>query len=230
MGKKVSYLPKDFGREQSRRQGNRPKRRSILIVCEGERTEPNYFEAFRRRLLGGEGDRVFVAGVGDNTVGLVEKAREIVEKRLRGDAPPFYHVWIVFDKDEFPDDRFDRAVQMIQTEDAGFKANARPHWHAAWSNEAFELWYLLHFQDTLGGPIGRNDLCRMLSDRFRSDLGVAEGYQKNSVGVFALLESRMTDAIVRARRAFSLCEGRPPHASNPATRMFELVEQLRAYM
>lgn len=226
---KASYLPKGFDREQSRRQGNRPKRRSILIVCEGEKTEPNYFEAFRRKLLGGEGDRVVVVGAGGNTLDLVERAKRIVEARLRGDEPPFYHVWIVFDKDDFPDDRFDLAVQSIEQEDARFKANERPHWHAAWSNEAFELWYLLHFQETLGGPIGRDDLCRMLTDRFRSELGVEGGYRKNDPRVFSLLEPRISEAIRRGRRAFLLCEGRAPHACNPATRVFELVEQLRAY-
>lgn len=60
--KAPSYLPIGFDRERSRRQGNRPKRRNILIVCEGEKTEPNYFEAFRKRLVGGEGDRIIVKG------------------------------------------------------------------------------------------------------------------------------------------------------------------------
>ena len=30
--------------------GQRPKRRFFLIVCEGEKTEPNYFEAIRLKL------------------------------------------------------------------------------------------------------------------------------------------------------------------------------------
>lgn len=228
--KSVSYLPAGFDKEQSRRQGNRPKRRNILIVCEGEKTEPHYFEAFRKVLVGGEGDRIEVVGTGENTIGLVEAARKIVETRRRSDEPPFYYVWIVFDKDEFPDARFDEAVQAVQQEDAKFKANVSPHWCAAWSNEAFELWYLLHFQETLGGPVGRADLCRMLTDRFRSDLNVEEGYLKNDRRVFALLRSRMPEAIRRGERAFKLCAGKPPHACNPATHVFELVKQLQAYL
>ncbi len=225
----ISYLPAGFEREQSRRQGNRPKRRNILIVCEGEKTEPNYFESFRRKLVGGEGDRVCVVGLGDNTLSLVEKAKEIVEERRRSDQPPFYHVWVVFDKDEFPDEHFDNSVYSIEQEDAKFKAGVAPHWHAAWSNEAFELWYLLHFQETLGGPVGRGDLCKILADRFKSDLGIEEGYYKNDPRVFNLLEPRMSDALRRSERAFSRCRHLPPHACNPATRVFELVKQLRAY-
>lgn len=225
----VSYLPMGFDREQSRRQGNRPKRRNILIVCEGEKTEPNYFEAFRRKLVGGEGDRVCVIGIGDNTLSLVDKAKEIVEERRRGDQPPFYHVWVVFDKDDFPDEHFDNSVFAIQQEDAKFKSGVFPHWHAAWSNEAFELWYLLHFQETLGGPVGRKDLCERLSGYFRSEYGIKDGYHKNDPRVFDLLEPRMADALCRGKRAFLSCTGKPPHACNPATRVFELVNQLRAY-
>lgn len=225
----TSYLPAGFTLEQSRRQGNRPKRRNILIVCEGEKTEPNYFEAFRRKLVGGEGDRVCVVGAGDNTLSLVDKAKELVENRRRSDQPPFYHVWVVFDKDEFPDDRFDNSVLLIRQEDAGFKAGVSPHWHAAWSNESFELWYLLHFRDVSGGPLGRDELCRMLTDHFREELGIADGYRKNDAGVFSRLESRMPDAIRRGERALQSFADKPPHACNPATRVFELVRHLLAY-
>ena len=95
----ISYLPSGMEREQSRRQGRRPKRRSILIVCEGESTEPNYFRAFCRKLVGGEGDRVEVVGVGDNTLHLVEEAKKIVERRRHGEGAPFYYVWVVFRSD-----------------------------------------------------------------------------------------------------------------------------------
>lgn len=228
--RKVSYLPAGFDREQSRRQGNRPKRRNILIVCEGEKTEPNYFRSFCKRLVGGEGDRVEVVGVGDNTLSLVEAAKRIVEDRRQGDKPPFYYVWVVFDKDEFPDSRFDNAVASIAEEDAKFKSGVHPHWYAAWSNEAFELWYLLHFKEALGGPIGRNELCRMLSGHFRNELGEADGYRKNDSRMFMLLESRMSMALRRGKRAFDAWKGKAPHECNPATRVFELVNQLQAYL
>lgn len=228
--KAPSYLPVGFDRERSRRQGNRPKRRNILIVCEGEKTEPNYFEAFRKRLVGGEGDRIIVKGAGVNTLNLIETAQKIIDERRRSDNPPFYDVWIVFDKDDFPDQHFDETVRAIQTEDAKFKAGHSPHWHSAWSNEAFELWYLLHFQEMLGGPIGREQLCRLLSEKFHNDLGLAQGYRKNDPQLFSLLETRMPQALLRAKRAFQSCANKPPHACNPATCVFQLVKQLEAYL
>lgn len=225
----VSYLPAGADVEQSRRQGNRPKRRNILIVCEGEKTEPNYFESFRRKLVGGEGDHVEVVGFGDNTLNLVSRAKELVEARRRSDEPPFYYVWVVFDKDDFPDANFNNAVNAIAQEDAKFKANHSPHWLAAWSNEAFELWYLLHFREALGGPVKRDALCTMLTEHFRNELHVTEGYCKNDPRVFDLLRSRMDVAIARGERAFRSWTGRPPHVCNPATRVYELVRQLQAY-
>lgn len=227
---KTSFLPKDFIVEATRRQGNRPKRRNILIVCEGEKTEPGYFESFRRQLVGGQGDRVFVVGMGDNTLSLVEKAKELVEERAQSDAPPFYYVWIVFDKDDFPDERFDNAINAIEKEDLKFKSGIHPHWKAAWSNEAFELWYLLHFQEMLGGPIARGDLYKMLSNYFKNELGISDGYHKNAPNIFNLLRERMPLAINRGERASLACKDRLPHACNPATRVFELVKQLLAYM
>jgi len=53
---KAGQLPQqllaEFSGEKIKRLfGNRPRRRYYLIVCEGEKTEPNYFEAIRKILL-----------------------------------------------------------------------------------------------------------------------------------------------------------------------------------
>lgn len=223
-----SFLPEGFDRERSRRQGHRPKRRNILIICEGEKTEPSYFEAFRKCLVGGEGDRVVVRGLGMNTLNLIEEAQRLIDERNRSDDPPFYEVWIVFDKDDFPNDRFDATVQAIINADTKTKAGKLPHWYSAWSNEAFELWYLLHFQEMQGGAMGRDQLCALLTKKFQTELGVTE-YRKNDPRNFELLESRMEGALRRAERALLACATKPPHACNPATRVFELVKRLNAY-
>ena len=53
----------------NRRINNRDLRKEFLIVCEGERTEPHYFEAFR------VAKEVYdVVGEGDNTINLVRRA------------------------------------------------------------------------------------------------------------------------------------------------------------
>ncbi|MGH7862625.1 MAG: RloB family protein, partial [Candidatus Dormibacteraceae bacterium] len=95
----------------------------ILIVCEGTKTEPNYFRGFR--VLSAE-----IIGEGYNTVSLVERARE-----LRDADGPYDQVWCVFDHDSYSPGDFNAAVG--NAESAGIRV--------AYSNEAFELWYCLHF-------------------------------------------------------------------------------------
>ena len=96
----------------------------ILIVCEGERTEPNYFDQFEVTNI-----TIDPRGIGDNTIRLVKYA---INESKRND---YDQVWCVFDKDSFPKDNFNNAVQLAQNNDFGI----------AYSNESFELWYILHF-------------------------------------------------------------------------------------
>lgn len=208
--------------------GRRPKGRYYLIVCEGTKTEPNYFESIRSHLSGGEGDKVVIVGSQSNTLGLVERAKVEIAARNESDNPPFYHVWLVFDKDSFPDDDFDNTITLAEQENAKFGVKGDvlyPHWQVAWSNEAFELWYLFHFQDNIGGGISRERFKEMLSKH----LGVS--YRKNASDMFEILLPRMTVAIERAERAFKRwSEEEPFHDRNPATAVYKLVRELMAYI
>ncbi len=78
-----------------RQQGTRNIKQSFLIICEGERTEPDYFKAFRMTSA-----TVKAVGQGLNTLSLVNKAISIREadkknKRL------YDQCWVVFDKCTF---------------------------------------------------------------------------------------------------------------------------------
>ncbi len=100
---------------------------SFLIICEGKKTEPNYFQSFRIPTLSVE---LFeVIGLGDNTLSLVERAKEYIE------CNRYSYIWCVFDRDSFPSGQFNAAITSAYNNGM----------HVAYSNEAFELWYLLHF-------------------------------------------------------------------------------------
>ncbi len=126
---------KRFAQQQQRARKVKKLVSYFLIVCEGSKTEPNYFKSFPKE-IGGVVYEVKIGGDGGiNTLGVVEKAIE-----LRDNSSQQYdRVWAVFDKDNFPPNRFNSAIQKA-------KAN---NIHCAWSNEAFELWYLLHFHDRI---------------------------------------------------------------------------------
>ena len=129
--------------------GQRPKRRYILIVCEGEETEPAYFDALRERLPREMVKRVTIQGTGVNTYKLFEEAEQCIAKQEKNGFPHFHEVWLVFDKDSFPDEHFNFTINEAH----------RRQWHCAWSNESFELWYLLHFK-RLTGAISRMEYIR----------------------------------------------------------------------
>lgn len=122
-------------KRQSQRREQKFIRCSILIVCEGTKTEPNYFEAFAEKQQGVIVYDIEVKGLGRGTKGVVEKAIELKNKNN------YDRVWAVFDKDEFPAKDFNEAILMGQNNGI----------EIAWSNEAFELWYLYHFQNVTTG-------------------------------------------------------------------------------
>jgi len=131
------------GRNHLRRRVNfRDIRSRFLIVCEGTQTEPNYFNRFRvpKRV-------VKVVGLGQSTSKLVS---ETIKLALRNRFK-FDQVWCVFDRDRYPAKNFCDAINLAK--DNGVKV--------AYSNEAFELWFVLHFQ-YLDTAQSRENLVRML--------------------------------------------------------------------
>jgi len=174
-------------------------RQRFLIVCEGEKTEPSYFRQFPL-----PPDSVIeVYGLGANTLGLVKQA-----VKLRRNAR-YAQVWCVFDRDSFPAENFNAALALAQEKDI----------HVAYSNEAFELWYVLHFE-YLNSGISRKDYILKLE----SNLG--HPYAKNSESIYKELYTRQAIAIQNARKLLAEYRPRDPVNDNPSTTVHLLVEQL----
>ena len=228
-----------MGRSSARPYGNRPPRRYFLIVCEGEETEPNYFSSIATQLPKDMVSRITVKGVGKNTLHLIEDAQAEIAKRRAAGLPDYYYVWLVFDRDEFPADHFNRTIEeanAINQRNAALPPKARrcEHWKCAWSNEAFELWYVLHFREQLGGAVSRTQYQKMLEDDIRLYTSEKDfAYKKNDPQMFARLKGRTPDAISRSERALDCqlkAKGMAYADMNPATRVHELVRSLMAYM
>ena len=186
----------------------RALRKRFLIVCEGEQTEPNYFRAFP---VPGQ---VKVVGTGLDTVRVVHAAEDLV-RRFKRQSTTFDEVWCVFDKDSFPDEAFNGAVARVRELDVPDGTR----WGAAWSNEAFELWYLLHFSFVV------SDLHRgAYIGRLQQVLG---GYRKNDPSLYDQLASRLPTAIGHAERLIATYDDHaPPATCRPCTRVVDLVKRL----
>ena len=183
----------------------------FLIVCEGEKTEPNYFKKFEGKF----GNVIFeidCEGKGYNTMKVVEEVIKIRDKNPN----KYNRVWAVFDKDSFPDNDFNSAIQMARKNNIA----------CAWSNEAFELWYLLHFQyrET---PMSRKDYKKKIENEINEKIS-GFVYTKNSTEMYDILQKygNQTQAIRNAEKLSQQYNNEKFAEHNPGTQVHKLVKQL----
>ena len=200
---------------KKRKENVREKLVRFLIVCEGTKTEPHYFEALIKNYISTVRE-VTIEGEGRATVALVDRTLEIKQELERKNAMSFDRVWVVFDKDDFDD--FNDAIK---------KAN-KLGFHSAWTNEAFELWYYLHFE-YLDTGIGRADYIKKLEEAFKEKLGDSHfEYKKGNPDIYSLLQQYGREDLAKrfAQQLRGLYTGTDYAAHKPCTMADKLVEEL----
>jgi hypothetical protein len=201
-----------------------PERPTILIVCEGKNTEPFYFKQFRLSSA-----TIKPIGEGYNTISLVKRAVELAEKK------PYDQIWCVFDADPKPDNpnqakNFNDAIKLANQQDFGI----------AYSNQAFEYWLILHFNDHQGGSMNRsdyNDKINQLLKPFNLTYD-GEGSKLITEEFFEVLDGidkntnkeRKQLAIERAKKNYDRFDHTNPSAEESSTTVFRLVEELLKYV
>lgn len=194
----------------SRRQGIREVKQSFLIVCEGEKTEPDYFKAFRMTAA-----TVKAVGKAMNTMTLVNKAisiREADKAKKR-----FYdQCWVVFDKDDFPAKDFNQAIQYAEKN--GFQV--------AYSNQAFEYWFLLHF-NLYQGPIHRSQYKNMLERLIGMPYSKTDG---SGAVMYNILLTRQKQAIKNSKTVLAEIAHGNPAEEESSTTVHKLVTELNKYL
>jgi hypothetical protein len=164
--------------------------KTILIVCEGQ-TEKLYFEAFP--VLGVRVDAINLEG--QSKLKMVESTQEIIAST----DVTYDETWCVFDMDvrkgevEYSD--FDNAIH--QAINLGYEV--------AYSNDAFELWFYLHFNYT-----DAENLRTFYYDELSKRFGL--NYQKDGkrydfcLKIYSLLNehehSSQANAVERAKSLF----------------------------
>ena len=193
-----------------------------LIVTEGTRTEPEYFGAIREIINRKNPNRIQleIVGAGDNTLALFDAARKLVRKNLNGYA----HVWIVYDTDDFPPERVDQTARLC--DECNEAPDSETKYHAIWSNQCIELWFLLHF-DYFQTDIHRNEYMSKINVYFKR-LGRGE-YTKSRGDMFEILRPKMQTAIRNAEKLDGRNENLQPSQSRPGTKVYELVKYLLPY-
>lgn len=194
----------------ARRQSTREVKQSFLIVCEGVRTEPDYFMAFRMTAA-----TVKATGQAMNTTSLVSKAisiRDADQKKKR----TYDQCWVVFDKDDFPAKDFNEAVVLAERN--GFKV--------AYSNQAFEYWFLLHF-NLYKGTLHRSNYPDMLSKLTGIPYSKTEAF---GAIMYNRLLHLQPQAIKNAAAVLSEISHGNPALEESSTTVHLLVEELSRYI
>lgn len=170
-------------------------RQRILIVCEGEETEKNYFEKFRVTSL-----RVKVLGIGLSNESLVDWAITYPQ-RLEYDQ-----VWCVFDKDDCSIAQYERAVRKARSNSM----------RVVFSNQSFELWFVLHIEDLTSATDKEtyiNKLTRFLGFK----------YDKSDPRLYDKFLPYIDTAILRADRLLDRYQPPRPWHNDPSTNVHNLV-------
>ena len=118
---------------------------------------------------------------------------------------------------------------MVQRANVLNQKNRDLQYHAAWSNECIEFWFMLHFAYYTSNN-HRSEYKKFLNEKFQK-LGI-EKYEKNMDNIFETLMNGENPklAIRYAKRIIKNGEGKTPVEIAPGTKVYELVEELAKYL
>ncbi|MGI5947160.1 MAG: RloB family protein [Lachnospiraceae bacterium] len=223
-------MPKKAGMEawkKKRRQEYLEKKEfRYYIFCEGQQTEPSYFEGFKRCIEDNPVYRDMVLIEIEPCQAETMRVIGMAEKYVKKNKIEKGQIWCVYDKDSFPANDFNGVVQRAEYLN---QRNPNVQYHAAWSNECIEFWFLLHFAYYTANN-HRTEYISFLNDKFR-ELGIGK-YQKNMKDIFDILIEKGNPklAVRYAKRIIKDGQGRMPTDIAPGTKVYELVEELVKYL
>lgn len=200
-----------------RKVGGRTAASVVLILSEGEKTEPLYFNALcREEEL--RSVRVKVVGVGVDPTQLVreaEKQRDALLKSLGKETE--IKVWCVFDSEGIG-----ASVKLAEA----IRYADEQKIELAVSNPAFELWYLLHLSPRSNSFSKAMQVIHALQPLLKAQK--IPPYTKTNPKMYEHLKKYQPEAI---QRAIALCIYDPTtspkeRCPNPSTGVYRLVQYL----
>lgn len=198
-----------------RSEPNRERYDKVLIVCEGSKTEPNYFqELIDHHEINTANVRVD-GSCGSAPISVVNHALQLYRKEKdKGDS--YDRVYCVMDRDAHPS--FDEALRSL--------AARKPVdvFYATVSIPCFEYWLLLHFFYTRAaftsvGSASMGDAALAALKTYWPEYGKGRG------GTFSHLQDQLEFAKANAKRGLE--DAQRSASDNPTTNVHELVEYLQ---
>ena len=218
--------------------------KTFIIFCEDGAVEPAYFELFKK-----EGIHISAFGNKKQHHAQVDYATEYLRKNDLLETNQFSQeilkidegaqVWCVFDRDKELNDNKDTAFN-----DSILNANLRGI-KTAWSNDDFELWILLHFEDIDYKNIDfehRTKYYERLTQILKKLLPDEKAFQNPNFSyydsmkskkkflqyTYQLMKGNIDKAIERANflEDYHSATTKPTHLHCPCTKVHHLVKEL----
>ena len=189
----------------------------VLIVCEGEKTEVNYFNEIKTYYELNSTNIKISGKCGSAPISVAQHAFELYREELKARRDPFDRVYCVFDQDSHTS--FAQAVIEIN------KQKPAGVFHAITSTPCFEYWFLLHFVHSQrpftgsGSQSPAEQLIGYLTSNHWKE------YRKGEKGIFKSLIQDLPQAKLRAAQiaAASTASG----TTNPLTNVHLMVDYLQ---
>lgn len=182
----------------------------IKIVCEGKKSEPNYFNRWLKS-KGYKLDNPAFKAKDHSPKGVAKEARQAYKEALKLKIPAEkIHVWAVFDKDEHSG--VPEAFNMLKNLPIGI----------AFSNICFEFWVLLHYERTTRQFRSCEKIVDFIVEYYDRDYAKASDH-------FTRLKDRSTIAIDNAKwleETHWQFDKRPLWERNPYTDIHKLILSL----
>lgn len=179
-------------RDLRRGKARRAVYQKVLIVCEGSKTEPLYFNEIKDAYEISTANIRISGDCGSDPLSVVNHGERLFveEKRLHPDDP-YDRVYCVFDKDSHAN--YLKAIEKIE--------NTKPSgvFYAIPSIPSFEYWFLLHFEYTTA-PFVRSGNKSAGDMVISSLLEYWPEYAKASGGTFSHLCEQLPSAMAYAAR------------------------------
>lgn len=203
--------------KQAYKKDARSKRKTYLIICEGENTEPNYFKSFPI-----VNAKIESFGLGMSKTSLVKNIHEIVQTKEKDTDR---EVWCVFDMDV----KYDNEVQQKNDFNQAIELAHSFGYKVAYSNDCFELWLVLHYQ-FVDSKLHRSQYYEILSKLWNCNYEKEGKKVSFSRGIYDRIEEDESASVIVAmknsKKLFDNQSELPYSDKNPCSTIYQLVCEL----
>lgn len=221
---KKTDLKKPWSRKPEKkpfRVEEKPRDKLFLIICEGKNTESCYFQSFPV-------SKAYVEsyGLGSSKTALVKSVLEVLKN---DEDAKRKEIWVVFDLDI----KSDQSGQLREDYNRAIEIARSKKLKVAYSNDAFELWFLLHYQ-YFDSQITRHEYYEKLNELWGCNYEKVGKQLEFCMKIYPLLEedtrASQSSAISNASKLLQDQTHLIFSEQNPCTTVFELIEELNKYL